>query len=345
MSGNQTGQYVIPQKLQVSKNLFECNFEAIPFDIDYRPFRKTPIPKITGIMSAKLESGAGDEYAFIDDHGRYKAKMLFDISDKNNGEATLPIRLTQSYSGAGYGIHFPNHEGTELLWSCVDGNVDRPIGLGTIPNPSNASPSTSGNKSQSVIRTAGQNELTFDDKTGSENIYLHGTKDWTIDITNDKNQKIGHDETASVGNNRSREVGNNESIKIGNNLTINVGKDESLTIGSNNTRKVGSNEAISVSGNRDKKVDGNQSETIGADKTIKVSGNHTETISANMTQNISSTKSEKIDGAKTVEVGKDSSEKIGGSKSMDAGKIFQKVQEIIFQKVQAKILPWMPVKK
>jgi uncharacterized protein involved in type VI secretion and phage assembly len=58
--------------------------------------------------------------------------------------------------------------------------------LGTAPNPSNSSPSTSANKQQSVIRTAAQNELTIDDTTGSENIYLHATKDWTIDIVNDK---------------------------------------------------------------------------------------------------------------------------------------------------------------
>ena len=91
-------------------------------------------------MSAKIESGAGDEYAYIDDHGRYKAKMLFDLIDKSNGEASFPIRLSQCYSGAGYGIHFPNHEDTELLWACVDGNVDRPIGLWTVPNPSNSAP-------------------------------------------------------------------------------------------------------------------------------------------------------------------------------------------------------------
>jgi type VI secretion system secreted protein VgrG len=175
--------------LQSSDLLFDCRFEAIPFDVDFRPARRTPIPKISGIMSAKLESGAGDEYAFLDDHGRYKAKMLFDLSDKSNGEASLPIRLTQSYSGSGYGIHFPNHKDTELLWACVDGNVDRPIGLGTVPNPSQASPVVAKNKSHNVIRTAAGNEILIDDKSDETQISFTTSDSHKI-LMDDKDDKI-----------------------------------------------------------------------------------------------------------------------------------------------------------
>ena len=189
LNGSQKGQFIIPNNMQVSDALFECSFESIPFDIDFRPVRKTPIPKISGIMSAKLESGSGDEYAFLDDHGRYRFKALFDISDKSNGEASLPIRLSQSYSGAGYGIHFPNHKDTELLWACVDGNVDRPVGLGTIPNPSQASPVVAKNKSHNVIRTAAGNEILIDDKSNETQIALTTSDSHKI-LMDDKDDKI-----------------------------------------------------------------------------------------------------------------------------------------------------------
>lgn len=170
--GNQYGLFgLLPASKKVSPT-YENYFTAIPSDIEYRPSRRTPIPKINGIMSAKIETAEGEDI-YIDEHGRYKAKMLFDISDKKNGEASSWIRLSQNYSGAGYGIHFPNHENTELLWACVDGNVDRPIGLGTVPNPSNASPSISGNKTQSVIRTAANNEIVIEDKGGDEQIHIN----------------------------------------------------------------------------------------------------------------------------------------------------------------------------
>ncbi|HRN25162.1 MAG: type VI secretion system tip protein VgrG [Ignavibacteriaceae bacterium] len=189
LNGAQKGQFVVPSNMQMSETLFECRFESIPFDIDFRPERKTPIPKISGIMSAKLESGSGDEYAYLDDHGRYRFKALFDISDKSNGEASLPIRMTQSYSGSGYGIHFPNHKDAELLWACVDGNVDRPIGLGTVPNPSQASPVVSKNKSHNIIRTAAGNEIRLDDKSNETQIAFT-TSDSHKFLMDDKDDKI-----------------------------------------------------------------------------------------------------------------------------------------------------------
>ncbi len=188
-TGNQHGLFGLLSYSKKNMPTYENSFNAIPSDIEYKPKRKTAVPRISGIMSAKIESGSGDEYAFVDDHGRYKAKMLFDISDKSNGEATLPIRLVQSYSGSGYGTHFPNHKGTELLWACVDGNVDRPIGLGTVPNPSQASPVVSKNKMQNVIRTAAGNEIILDDKTNETQIGFT-TADGHKVLLDDKEDKI-----------------------------------------------------------------------------------------------------------------------------------------------------------
>ena len=309
--GNQNSLFAFLPQQRKYEPTFECTFEAIPFSIEFKPERRTPIPKITGIMSAKIQSGSGDEYAFVDDQGRYKAKMLFDLSDKSNGEATLPIRLTQSYSGPGYGIHFPNHSETELLWSCVDGNPDRPIGLGTVPNPSNSSPSSSGNKSQSVIRTAGQNELSFEDKTGSENIYLFGTKDWTINITNDKSQSIGNNESLSVGNNRSKSVGNDQSETISKNKTIQVGADHS--------EDIGGNMSLTVSGNRNTTIGKNKSESIGEAADLNVGKSSTENIGENKTESVGKDESQTIGKNKSVSVGSNFSETVGKNYSCEAG--------------------------
>jgi type VI secretion system secreted protein VgrG len=189
---------LLPGRKTISTT-YENSFTAIPSDIEYRPPRRTPIPKISGIMSAKLESGAGDEYAFIDDNSRYRYKALFDISDKTNGEASLPIRLSQSYSGSDYGIHFPNHKDTELIWACVDGNVDRPLGIGTAPTPSQASPVAAKNKTHNIIRTAAGNEILLDDKsnecqiafkTSDSHKILMDDKDDKIEVTSKDKHKI-----------------------------------------------------------------------------------------------------------------------------------------------------------
>jgi len=323
---------------------YENKFEAIPVDIAYRPPRRTPVPRVAGIMSAKIESGSGDEYAFIDDHGRYRAKMLFDLTDRRNGEATLAIRQVQAYSGSGYGMHFPNHADTELVWACVDGNVDRPVSLGTVPNPSNASPSTGGNKAQSVIRTAGQNELTLDDTSGGENIYLHATKDHTIQITNDKKQTVGNNEALEVGTNRTKSIGNDETVSIGNNRSKTVGADQIEKIGKNNTLDVGVNhqesigadKSVAVGANQDVKIGKNKKEKVGGSflqkiarakvesvglaKMLNIGGAYQVTVGAVMNETITFSRTEQVGMTKTAIVGMNSMEKVGKNKTINAGK-------------------------
>jgi type VI secretion system secreted protein VgrG len=201
--GTQRGLFAILPEAKEVLPTFENVFEAIPMDIKYRPPRITAVPKISGIMTARTESGAGDEYAFVDDQGRYKVKLPFDLSDKTNGEASRPIRLTQPYSGPGYGTHFPNHADAEMIFSCINGDMDRPIGLGTIPNPSQASPVSRDNRHQGVIRTAAGNEIVLDDKTGESQIGITTTdahkvllddKDDKIDIVTTNKHKITFDD-------------------------------------------------------------------------------------------------------------------------------------------------------
>jgi len=295
-------------------------FEAIVIDTQYRPSRRTSVPRIPGIMTSKLETGTGDEYAFLDDKGQYKMKVPFDLSDTGDGKASCPIRLSQPYSGAGYGVHFPNHADTEIVWSCIDGDVDRPLGLGTVPNPSNSSPSTSSNKWQSVIRTAGANELTFDDKSGKENIYLHGTKDWTIAIENDKTQTIGNNETSSVGNDRTRDVGNNEKITVGNNRDKSVGSNQTEIIGANKSITVGGNHTESIAANMSQTVGANKNETVSQNKVNSIGAAYQITVAAAMNESVGAVKAEEIGGSKTVAVGADSSENVGANKSVSAGK-------------------------
>jgi type VI secretion system secreted protein VgrG len=114
--GNQGGVFGIIPGAAKGIPTFENVFDSIPANKAYRPPRITPIPRLSGIMTAKVESSAGDEYAFIDDQGRYKIKVPFDLSDKTNGEASKTIRLSQPYSG-GVGMHFPNHADTEIVWA------------------------------------------------------------------------------------------------------------------------------------------------------------------------------------------------------------------------------------
>ncbi|MEO6096717.1 MAG: type VI secretion system tip protein TssI/VgrG [Fibrobacteria bacterium] len=143
--------------------IYTNTFTCMPADVVFRPQLHTVKPKIHGIMTAKVD-GIEGPYAYLDDEGRYHAKLPFDLNGLKDGQASLPVRMAQPYGGPDYGMHFPVHSGNDMVLGFVDGDVDRPIALGTVPNPANASPVTAKNKSESVIRTASGHQLRMDDK-------------------------------------------------------------------------------------------------------------------------------------------------------------------------------------
>ena len=169
---------------------YSNQFRCMPADRSsmFRPPKRALVPQIPGIITAKIEAN-GSEYADLDDMGRYKVRLPFDLSKTKNHEGSRYIRLAQPYSGQNYGIHFPSHEGAEMILACVNGNPDRPLGIGTIPNANTISPVVSGNKQQSVIRTAGGNEMVMDDTDKKQKVRLNTAAKHTLEM-DDENRKI-----------------------------------------------------------------------------------------------------------------------------------------------------------
>jgi len=142
---------------------YRARFRAIPKSVQYRPERKTPWPSIHGLMHGHVDSASSGKFSTLDEQGRYRVRFPFDTSGKTGEESSPWVRMAQPYSGAGYGSHHPLHKGTEVLLAFLDGDPDRPIIVGTVPNAVTPGPSTSANATQSRVRTASGIEITMDD--------------------------------------------------------------------------------------------------------------------------------------------------------------------------------------
>ena len=158
------------------KNQFTC----IPAEVVFRPERRTEWPSIHGFINATIDAGGSGEYAEIDDQGRYKVKLPFDLSDKKDGKASRYIRMMQPYAGGGMGMHFPLHKGTEVALGFVDGDPDRPLIYGALVNPETVSPVSGPNSSQCKIHTGGGNSITIEDTAGTQSITMHSPSGNTI---------------------------------------------------------------------------------------------------------------------------------------------------------------------
>jgi len=297
---------------------YSNQFLCVPSAVAFRPGRNTPKPVVEGVQTAIITGPSGEEI-YTDEHGRVKVQFHWDREGKNDDKSSCWIRVSQVWAGSGWGAMYIPRIGQEVIVDFVEGDPDRPIITGRVYHGTNTPPYTlpedktkSTIKSDSSLGGGGSNELRFEDKKGEEEVFLHGQKDWTIGIENDKNQTIGHDETMSVGNDRTKTVGNNQSETIRVNKDIKVGANHSETIGANMTLSVGSNKTETVAINT--------AETIGVAKELTIGAAYQVTVGAAMNETVAAAKAEEIGAAKSVNVGADSSENIGSSKSVSAGK-------------------------
>ncbi len=320
---------------------YSNSFTCIPHSVPFRPARVTPKPVIQGPQTAIVVGPSGEEI-WCDEFGRVKVQFHWDREGEKNEHSSMFVRVSQLWAGKGWGAMFIPRIGHEVVVEFLEADPDCPIITGRVYHAENMPPyALPGEATKSTIKSnsskggGNSNELRFEDKAGSEEVYLHGAKDWTIAIDNDKNQTVGNNETQAIGNDRTRSVGNNEDITITTNRTKSVGVDQSESVGANKSISVGANHDETIAANKTLNVGGNHSETIGGNETVTVgiAAAHTiaaakaltigaayqVSVGAAMNETIGGLKAEEIGGLKSVNVGAASSENVGANKSIDAG--------------------------
>lgn len=114
-------------------------FHAIASSLVFRPPRITPRPRIHGVLHAVVEgetAGMETKFARLDDQGRYIVRLMFDTSGAEGRAAfSHRVRMGQPHTGTSWGMHMPLKPGTEVVVAFVDGDPDRPIIVGAVPNP------------------------------------------------------------------------------------------------------------------------------------------------------------------------------------------------------------------
>jgi type VI secretion system secreted protein VgrG len=249
-------------------------FHCIPFAMPFRPTRSTPRPVIEGTQTAVVVGPSGQEI-FTDKYSRVKVQFPWDRLGTNDANSSCWIRVATPWAGQQWGIvHIPRI-GQEVVVAFEEGDPDRPIIVGSVYNAQNMPPYTlpdnmtqTGFLSRSTMQGTSDNfnQLRFEEKKGSEEIYFHAEKDF--------NHVVENNHTLQVG--QSKQDNGDQTVTIFNNRTINVG-DQKAADGSQSTT-IFNNDALTV-GNSNS-PEGSQTITIYKDRTETVqTGNETVTIS------------------------------------------------------------------
>ena len=260
---------------------YENTFTAIGSDISYRPPRVTASPHVKGVQTAMVVGPAGEEI-YTDKYGRIKVQFHWDREGKKDEKSSCWIRVATHWAGKNWGaIHIPRM-GQEVVVDFVDGDVDRPLIVGSVYNANTMPPYTlPGEKTKSGIQTrsskggtaANFNEIRFEDKKGSEELHIHAEKDQTIEVEHDESHWVGHD--------RSKAIDHDETTQVKHDRTETVDNDETITIHHDRTETVDNNESITIGKDRTRNVGNNESVTIGKDQSLSVGKNLTATIGLN----------------------------------------------------------------
>ena len=323
---------------------YRCSFVAMSSQQQFRPRRATPKPFVQGPQTAMVVGPAGDEI-YTDKFGRVKVQFHWDRYGKKDQNSSCWIRVSHPWAGKAWGSVSTPRIGQEVIVDFLEGDPDQPIITGRVYNAEQMPPyDLPANKTQSGMKSrssmgggpANFNEIRFEDKKGSEQLFIHAEKNQDIEVENDethwvghdRQKKVDHDEATTIGHDRTENVGNDESITIANNRTENVGKNESITIAENRTESVGKNESITIGESRTESVGkdetiaigGNRTETVDKDESITISANRKESVGGNETISIGGNRAEDVAKKETLSVGEDRTHSIGKNDQLSVGK-------------------------
>lgn len=269
------GAYVlVAVEHDASEDGYSNSFVAVPSTVTLRPRRDTPRPVIAGTQTALVVGKSGEEI-WTDKYGRVKVQFHWDQKGKNDENSSCWIRVAQGWAGQSWGSIFLPRIGQEVVVSFLEGDPDRPLITGSVYNALQTVPYTlpaeqtkSTVKSNSSKGGGGFNELRFEDKKDSEEIFIQAQKDMNVTVKNDQKVLVGSNKQSGKGN-QTIGVWNNRSVTVEQgNLSLEVKK---------------GNETHTIAGTRDVTVTKAETHTSKANYTLKVAGDLTIDVTGKVT--------------------------------------------------------------
>jgi type VI secretion system secreted protein VgrG len=212
---------------------FKATLHLVPKSVAFAPEPITRRPMVRGPQTAVVVGPSGDEI-HVDKLGRVKVWFRWDRVGPKNEKSTCYVRVATPWASHGYGMISTPRIGDEVVVSFLEGNPDRPLITGSVYNgdnlPSYALPAqatVSGLRSRSSKGGGASNfnELRFDDKQGSEYVWLQGEKDFHRLVKNDATDEVKRNQQVEIGKNYTASVGEAYDLKIGKAAKVQVGSD------------------------------------------------------------------------------------------------------------------------
>jgi len=234
---------------------YSCSFNAIDVKQPFRSLSITPKPSIRGPQTAFVVGPSGEEI-YTDEYGRVKVQFHWDRRASGDENSSCWIRVAQLWAGKKWGAMYIPRIGQEVIVEFLEGDPDHPIITGRVynaqarpPYDPKADKTISTIKSNSSKGGGGFNEIRLEDKTDSEQIFIHAQKDHDVRVENDLKEWVGNekhlivakDQIEQVDGDKHLSVAGDQNEKINGTISIEAGSDIQEKAGMNYGFEAGSN--------------------------------------------------------------------------------------------------------
>lgn len=198
---------------------YRNTFLATPWDVFFRP-PSIAKPQVAGYQSAVVTGPAGSEI-HCDEYGRVKVQLAWDRDGQRDAHSSCWLRVATGWAHDNYGIVLTPRVGMEVLVGFVDGDVDKPLVMGCLPNGANPVPlnlpadsTRSMFRSQSSPGGRGSNEIRIEDRAGAEEIHVRAQRDWTQQVLHDLHLQVGRQRRAVIGADDHLQVHGDRHVRV-----------------------------------------------------------------------------------------------------------------------------------
>lgn len=290
---------------------------AVFASAEYRPAQVTPKPTVTSVQVATVV-GPDEQEVHTDEFGRVRVAFQWDRLGRKDDNSSCWIRVSQGWSGKGYGTIALPRVGQEVLVAFLNGNPDQPMVVGRTYNAIRPVPhKLPESKTESIIRTDsspggfGQNEVVFDDVKGNELVQWTAHKNMRRLIKNDYISTIGHD--------RTKDIAFDETETTDGTRTEMTRQDRTETVNRTKTTSIKKNRRKLVKGDEYHVTDRDKRLTVKKNVDIITQKDKRERIVGDSDLVVQGNRSEKIDGKQSFVIEEDQFEKVGKNHALATG--------------------------
>jgi type VI secretion system secreted protein VgrG len=303
-----------------------------------RPELRHRRQRIHGPQTARVVSAGGDEVE-TEHYGRVRVRFHWEREGRSPDDAQRAwVRVAQVWAGSGYGFVFVPRKDMEVVVQFIDGDPDRPLITGAVYNGTHPPPydlERAESMTRSVIRTqstpggdaARYNELSFQDQSGREEVFVRAQRDLREEVLHDHATHVHAAQSNTVDATQTETIGVDQTLRVKRDRSGVIDRDDETLVRRNRAAKVLGDDLVQIVKTRTTRIGEGEERIVGGE------GRET-TVATREVLTVNGSQSVAVTNGDTLEVAGDKTDHVTGKYTVTADGQFRVTQGTVTLNIQ-----------